>query len=298
MSTKRGIDHLVIAVNDLPAARDRFSRLGFSTTPLGKHPWGTANHLLQFPRNFIELLGVISPDALVSMSDGHFSFGAHNAQFLRRREGMSMLVLSTEDARADAVAWREHNLHVYEPYHWSRKATLPDGSEMTVAFTLTFVTNPLMPEIAFFTCQQHNPEAFWKPEYQLHANGATAVSGVTLVDEEPARHMGFLSSLLGDVAIEEASDALTARCAGGMVRILSPRRFAAHFPDAQPAKIAEGTAFRAASIDAADLDQVARCLTDNGVRFSRNDSAIQVSDDQCCGIALEFVPDQAVIGAA
>ena len=57
MSTLRGIDHLVIAVNDLSAARDRFSRFGFCTTPLGRQPWGTANHIVQFPGHFIELVG-------------------------------------------------------------------------------------------------------------------------------------------------------------------------------------------------------------------------------------------------
>jgi catechol 2,3-dioxygenase-like lactoylglutathione lyase family enzyme len=298
VSANRGIDHLVIAVNDLPAARDRYSRLGFCTTPLGKHPWGTGNHLVQFPRNFIELLGVISPDALVPMSDAHFSFGDHNAAFLRRREGMSMLVLSTEDARADAHEWRAHGLHVYEPFHWSRKATLPDGSETTVAFTLTFVTNPLMPAIAFFSCQQHNPEAFWKPEFQVHANGASGVSGVTLVDPSPARHAAFLSSLVGDADIDEAPEALAVHCAGGVIRVLSPGRFAARFPSAQSAKAAASTPFRAASIDAADLEQVARCLTDNGIGYTRSDSAVQVSDDQCCGIALEFVQGRGAIRAA
>lgn len=293
MSKGRGIDHLVIAVNDLSVARDRFSSLGFRTTPLGKHPWGTANHLVQFPRNFIELVGIISPDALMPMSNEHFSFGAHNEQFLRRREGMSMLVLSTEDARADAEQWRERDLQVYEPFHWSRKAILPDGSETTVAFTLTFVTNPLMPEIAFFSCQQHNPEAFWKPEYQRHANGAASVSGVTLVDREPARHKAFFSGLVGNGAIDEVPGALAVHCAPGVIRVLSPRRFAAHYPCALSGDVAEGVAFRAASIDAANLDRVAHCLEDSGVAFSRSDTAIQVADDRCCGVVLEFVQSRA-----
>lgn len=289
MNTERGIDHLVIAVDDLTAARDRYARLGFSTTPLGRQPWGTGNHLLQFPRNFIELVGVINPAELVPMSDGHFSFSAHNDQFLRRREGMSMLVLSSDDARADADEWRARELHVYEPFHWSRQATLPDGSESTVAFTLTFVTHPLMPEIAFFSCQQHNPEAFWKPEYQQHENGAMAVSAVTLVDDEPARHKAFFSSLLGSVDVDESSDALSIRCARGVIHLQSPQRFAARYPGARSATVAEGTALRAATLAVSDLNRVARCLEGNGVDYTRSDSSIQLSDRQCCGVVLEFV---------
>ncbi len=292
MSKQRGIDHLVVAVDDLPAARDRFSSFGFRTTPLGKQPWGTANHLVQFPRNFIELVGVVDPGALVPMSDAHFSFSAHNDRFLRRREGMSMLVLSTDDARADAAEWRQRGLHVYEPVHWSRKATLPDGDEITVAFTLAFVTNPSMPEIAFFACQQHNPEAFWRPEYQAHENGATGISGVTLVDARPAEHAAFFSLLVSGASIEEESDALSIRTDHGVIDVQTPQRFAAHYPSARLRDDTQGAALMAASVDVADLDRVAHCLEKNGVAFSRGDTAIQLADSQCCGVVLELVQNQ------
>jgi hypothetical protein len=37
-----GIDHLIIGVRDLEAARARYARLGFNTTPRGRHVgWGT-----------------------------------------------------------------------------------------------------------------------------------------------------------------------------------------------------------------------------------------------------------------
>ena len=288
MSGLRGIDHLVIAVKDLSAARDRFSQFGFCTTPRGDHPWGTANHIVQFPENFIELVAVLDAQKLVPMSDGHFSFSAHTEQFLRSREGMSMLVLSTEDARADAEEWRARGLHVHEPVQWSRKATLPDGSESNVAFTLTFVTNPLMPEIAFFSCQQHNPEAFWKPEYQAHGNGATGISSVVLVADEPAQHRAFFSSLLQDARIDEESDALCLHTARGAIRVLSPRLFAARQPGARLPDGQRGAVFVAASVEVPDLGRVAACLEDSGVAFSRSDAEIALASDQCCGVRLVF----------
>lgn len=289
MSASRGIDHLVIAVDDLSAARDRYSSLGFLTTPLGRHPWGTANHLVQFPRNFIELLGIDDPSLLVPMSDEHFSFGAHNERFLRRRQGMSMLVLSTEDARADADDWRARGLHVYAPFHWSRSATLPDGSETTVAFTLTFVTDPLMPEIAFFSCQQHNPGMFWKPEYQAHDNGATGISGVTLVTEDPSRHASFVEDLFGDGEARVEPDGVRVDTANGVIRIQSPDAFAARFPDAGPAADPGGGALLAATVTVADGDQGAAWLESNGIPCSRGDGSVYVTPDRACGIVLELV---------
>jgi hypothetical protein len=288
VSTLRGIDHLVIAVNDLSAARERFSHFGFCTTPLGRQPWGTANHIVQFPGNFIELVGVVDAQMLVPMSDGHFSFSAHNDQFLRRREGMSMLVLSTEDARADADQWRARGLHVHEPVHWSRNATLPDGSENTVAFTLTFVTNPLMPEIAFFSCQQHNPEAFWKPEYQAHENGATGISSVVLIADQPAQHTAFFSSLVDGAPIDEEADALCIRTARGAIRVQSPQKFLARHPGARLPDDTRGAVFVAAGVEVPDLGRVATCLEDSGVGFSRSDAQIALASDQCCGVRFVF----------
>ncbi len=288
MKSQRGLDHLVIAVNELSAARDRFADFGFRTTPLGTQPWGTANHLVQFPHNFIELVGVVNPDELVPMSDEHFSFSAHNDQFLRRREGLSMLVLSTDDAQADAQQWRQRGLHVYEPVHWSRKATLPDGSESTVAFTLTFVVDPLMPEIAFFTCQQHNPEAFWKPEYQRHENSATGIAGVTLISEHPTQHKAFFSALIDDAPIDEEADQLSMETACGVIRVQSPQRFAAQYPGARPSGEARGAILVAATVEVADLDRAARCLENNGIAFSGNGTAIHVTNDHCHGLVLEF----------
>jgi hypothetical protein len=288
VSPPRGIDHLVIAVNDLSEARDRFSQFGFCTTPLGRQPWGTANHIVQFPNNFIELVGVLDPEKLVPMSDGHFSFSAHNDLFLRHREGMSMLVLSTDDARGDAEQWRERGLHVHEPVHWSRKATLPDGSENTVAFTLTFVTNPLMPEIAFFSCQQHNPEAFWKPEYQAHENGASAIASVTLVADDPAQHAAFFSRLVDGARIDEQADILSVHTARGVIRVQKPQSFVAEYPDVALSDDTRGAVFMAAGVNVPDLGAVALCLDENGVAFSRGDSVIQVASAECCGVGLEF----------
>lgn len=290
MRTQRGIDHLVVAVDDLGRARERFSRFGFLTTPLGRQPWGTANHLVQFPRNFIELVGIVEASLLVPMSEDHFSFSAHNDRFLRRGQGMSMLVLSTEDAAADAHEWRGRGLHVYAPFHWSRPATLPDGTETTVAFTLTFVTSPQLPEIAFFTCQQHNPEAFWKPEYQAHENGARRISSVTLVTPDPERHGPFLADVVGNTAPRTDRDGVTVAAANGSIRIQSPRAFRARFPGAAKAPGTREVGLLAASVQIDDLERVADCLGRGGIPFSRGDGNLYVGPTEACGIVLEFRP--------
>src|SRR5512134_1072217 len=52
----QGIDHVVLVVRDLDAARDTFERMGFTVTPRGHHTIGSQNHCVMFGHDYIELL--------------------------------------------------------------------------------------------------------------------------------------------------------------------------------------------------------------------------------------------------
>ncbi len=58
----KGIDHPVIAVRDMEAAREVFQRLGFVVPPRGSHvEWGTGNWCIMFPEDYLELRGIVDP---------------------------------------------------------------------------------------------------------------------------------------------------------------------------------------------------------------------------------------------
>lgn len=196
----RPIDHVVIAVRDLDAAARAYEALGFTLTPRAQHPWGTANRLAQFEgRNFIELLEVDRPGRVL----GHdpdadppaFSFGAYNRDFIANGEGMSMLVLAGQDSRADVARFARAGLKTYAPFDFERHARLPDGSDVTVAFSLAFATHPQMQRAVFFTCHNRFPEHFWRAEYQRHPNGALAITRVFMIADEPGRYGEFFAGL-------------------------------------------------------------------------------------------------------
>ncbi len=198
-----GLDHAVIVSGDLDALSSEFEALGFTLTPPARHPWGTSNRLAQFAgRNFLELLSIDRPeliDAEPSTSrGGPFSFGRHVAHFLANRVGMAMLALRGTDANADLARWEAAGLTTYEPFHFERKATLPDGTAATVAFSLAYATHPDLPELAFFTCHQHSPEVFWKAQYQHHGNRSMELVEVSLAAPEPRRFATFLTGLTGN----------------------------------------------------------------------------------------------------
>lgn len=206
MSTGRPIDHIVLAVDSLDSAAQRYEALGFTLTPRAAHKdcMGTCNRLVQFKsENYIELLEVDRPHMLdehaFDADPPRFSFGAHNRAFVQKHNGISMLVFASDDARADVEAFRSKGLQAYAPFDFERQAKQPDGSQVTVAFSLGFVTSPNMPEIAFFVCQHRSPQYFWRPQFQRHENGAQAIVTIYLAADNPGAHADFLGGLFGGV---------------------------------------------------------------------------------------------------
>jgi hypothetical protein len=228
MANSRRIDHIVLAVTRLDHAARRYEALGFTLTSRAQHDgrMGTANRLAQFAGgNFLELLEVDRPGTLephdFSAAPPRFSFGAHNRDFIARREGISTLVLSGSDSRADLAAFRASGLDTYAPFDFERQATMPDGTQVTVAVSLAFVTSPDMPQISFFTCHHKTPQYFWKPAFQDHANGAHRIAAAYLVAEEPERHRDFLAKLTG-AAPEALSGGLRFACGTDALIVLNP----------------------------------------------------------------------------
>src|SRR6266700_2089113 len=115
----RGLDHVVHAVRDLEAAAELYRRLGFTVGARNQHSWGTHNHLVQFPGFFLELLTVAEPQKLGS--DGLSAlFGTFNRVCLKDQEGLSLLILESDDAAADAVRFRSA-IGVSDAMHFERE---------------------------------------------------------------------------------------------------------------------------------------------------------------------------------
>ena len=222
MNPSRGIDHLVLAVRDLDAAARFYGTLGFTLTPRAHHPFGTANNLAIFDGNFLEILGVEAPDKIPPHTPERFSFAAHNAAFLERREGLSFLVLDAVDAGADHREFLSRGLQTYEPVDFSRDAVQPDGSVETVSFTIVFAIDPAMPDAPVFVCQQYAPQHFWKPEYQAHANTTLGIAGLVVAAPRPADLAGFYAALFGETAITQGDDQLSVRTARFLAVLQDP----------------------------------------------------------------------------
>ena len=276
-------------MRNLEAARAAYTRMGFTLTPPAQHPWGTGNSLVQLQGNFIELLAVVDPAKIVPPGPGEFAFGPFNKAFLDRREGFSMLALASDDARRDQAEFATSGLETYAPFDFSRKAKLPGGEEVTVAFSLAFVTDRRMPEAGFFVCQQHAPEYFWKPAYQTHANGAIAVTEAIMVADEPASLSALFAGLQGKDALSAEAGQLSVQTAQGRVIVLDRQRAADRFGDALPRGPATPH-FVAYRIAVKDPTATRALLDAAGVHFRAIQDTLQIAAPDAFGTVIELAP--------
>jgi hypothetical protein len=285
-----GLDHIVHAVRDLDAAAELYRRLGFTVGARNRHSWGTHNHLVQLSGFFVELLTVAEPEKLGN--DGFSTlFGRFNQSFLARHQGLSMVLLESGDARADAAAFKSAGIGASEVMTFEREGKRPDGSTVKVGFSLAFARDDEAPEIGFATCQQHFPENFWNPAFQQHPNTASSVAGVVLVAENPTDHHIFLSAFTGVRDLSATSSGVTASTPRGDVKAMDPAAFRNHF-GTKPPDISQGPSqgARLAALQFRVHDRAAltAALNAGGIAFSARMGSIIVAPEIAMGATLVF----------
>ncbi|MBX9819987.1 VOC family protein [Afipia birgiae] len=282
----RGLDHIVHAVRDLDAAADFYRRAGFKVGARNKHPWGTHNHVVQFPNFFIEILTVGEPEKLVGEGLPQI-FGIANRDAIVRGDGFSMLILESTDIEADVADFKTSGIGASRALPFSRQAVLPDGTTTTVGFSLAFARDAMSPHTGFATCQQHNPAAFWKPDYQQHANGASGVLGAVLVADNPADHHIFLNAFTGVRELHASSIGITAPTQRGDVEIMEAVSFRDQFGTA-PRLDGEGASLKGLRLAAPDIDATERVLKSGGVASHRQTGRLVVLPEAAFGATLIF----------
>jgi catechol 2,3-dioxygenase-like lactoylglutathione lyase family enzyme len=283
----RPIDHLVLAVRDLDAARETYRRMGFTLTPPARHPFGTENSLALMGGSYIELLAVADPKAIPEPTATRFSFGAFNRDYLTEREGLSMIALQSDDTAADRADFDKRGLPVYEPVRFGRMAKGPDGIEREVEFSVTFTSDARTHGAAgFFTCQQHKPENLWRPEYQRHANGALRVDSAVFVTRDPADFHEFLTHFTGQHDMLSTSLHVKFDLGPSSIDVMSPVGFRAFFGEEAGPDARRFTGYR---IAVADLAATRALLEANGVPFRELSGALIVPSEFAHGTAVGFV---------
>jgi hypothetical protein len=269
-----GIDHPLVAIADMDKAAADFARLGFFINPRHHHPWGTDNHLLMFPENFIELISVYDHSKLDMTNEKGFAFGRFIQNSIERKEGISLVALHSEDARADHQMLETRGVENQGIVDFRRVAHRPDGSQEEAVVSLVMLINSQQPAISNFFCHQHKPDLVWVKDWMTHANGANAITMVSYITENPADFYERFAGIYGEEAISVEEGLLVAKTDRGDFELLSRARAKVRFAGVeipctaqqQPSGIAIRVTTHSIAQAKAHLDdnQVAYTLTDEG----------------------------------
>lgn len=284
----RGIDHLVLCVNDLKKARIAYETLGFTMTPQAQHPFGTGNTLVQLDGCFLEVLSVTKPEDVFEATGDNFSFPAFNREYLNHREGMSMLVLDSNDEKADRAEFIDKGLHVYAPFDFQRQTTLPTGEQVTVGFSLTFLGDPDLEDLAFFTCKQWRPDLFWKSEYQTHANGARTIADVYVVAPDIIKAADFLAAFSDAPQNETAPGVMSIQTTRGNLSAFTPEAFDRQFPGAFSHVETKAPFFAGFDIKVDDIASTEALWTKNEIAYRVDDECTWLAPNEGFGCVISL----------
>jgi hypothetical protein len=282
------LDHLMIKVDSLKAAAEKFSRMGFDVTPESRiESLGVANRLvLLWPRrpgvaNFLELMSVPDPG----------NVDPTMAQVLSAGEGIKMIVHLAADIEKFVATVREREPWVDPIWDIRREWQTPDGERQTIRFR---VTKPV-PGEAPFTINAYQPNVigqYLQDRFRHHANGARHVAAVTGIAaaQQFAPTVAYFEALYGIAAQRAGEGIAEIKPRDVTLRIVTATSFAGLYPEIGPAPL-RLPCLAAVTIEVSDLEGVATLLAANEVSHvrRRQPAGIIVGPHDACGVTFEFV---------
>jgi hypothetical protein len=177
----KGIDHLVIVVNDLGRAADDYAALGFTVVPGGQHPVGTHNVLISFADgSYIEIIA--------------FYREAREHRWWRPLQSGERLVdfcLQTDGLQGDTEKLRAAGVAINDPVPWSRSR--PDGYELN--WVLSLATGEHR-GIAPFLIEDVTPREERIPREVEHNNGTIRIAALTIAVNELSKISRWYETVL------------------------------------------------------------------------------------------------------
>jgi catechol 2,3-dioxygenase-like lactoylglutathione lyase family enzyme len=275
--TIRSVDHLVLPVSDIETSRARYSALGFTVAANGIHPFGTVNACVFLPdKTYLEPLAIGDAAAVeAAIADGNV-FVARDRIFRQNRdEGLSAIVLQTDDAQSDHEAFVAANLSGGDMLEFSRPVVLPDGQQSISRFHLAFAVDPAEDAFFLFSCQRLDPLPADRTSLETHANGAIAIKRIMLRASSSQRSSALMTAAFG-VAGRTIANGLAYDAANLSIDVGTGD------------ETSDGLVALALVFAVADLEVTAAVLAANGVDHEKTQDGITVPAAPGQGVAFLF----------
>ncbi|MBI1245170.1 MAG: hypothetical protein GC202_09200 [Alphaproteobacteria bacterium] len=276
-----GIDHVIVGTGDLEGARALWSRLGFTTTPRGRHKgWGTGNYCIMFERDYVELLGMVDPAG--------FDNGLAD-MLARQGDGLLGFALACADAGA-AAAWLGARGQAMARRDLGRLLELPEGT-VELLFALAMPETPFPGGLKPFLTQHLSRATAWRPEWTSHANTVYEIQSLTCVVDDPLALAEPYERIFGRGSAVPTDDTLAVRWGrgAGLVLFAKPSDFTFLHPAVGPDEpVRPGLA--GMTLKVRSLAACAAALKAGGADFDRDlGGAVHLPPEAAGGLALGFV---------
>src|SRR5262245_7646198 len=179
-----GIDHILIAVDDLELASEVYAKLGFQVLPGGKHPaMGTHNALVPLADGtYLELIGVFDMDLAKEQSP-------HIVAALQQENRLATFALASDDLDADVAAIRARGLEIGDVKEGER--VRPDGER--VVWRRAVPADPNLP----FVIQDVTPHALRIPAPTFGIGQTLHINDVNIGVIDVPKSSALYDKLLG-----------------------------------------------------------------------------------------------------
>ena len=232
------LDHIVFNTQDrTDEVVALFERLGFTVSPRGFHTLGSINHTIVFGADYLELLGY-PPGQPPAM----------RPELVTQPLGLMATVLQTVDADAAHAALSQRGLKPRAVQTFSRPVDLGAGRFEDASFRVTRLEPDAVPGTWVYYCQHLTPELVWRPEWQVHANGALGICVIDIAVPDMAAALPRYRACIFEGTLHDAPETLGASASqatlplrDGILRL---------HQQAAPARMS-GLTFRVASLAAA-----------------------------------------------
>jgi hypothetical protein len=275
-----GLDHVIVGVRDLEGARAGWMRLGFTSTPRGRHlGQGTANYCVMFAADYVELLGLVERDAESLRLDA----------FLARREGPMAAAFALAEA-PEAVHRRlfDLDLRPSPPRALDRRIELPEGP-VVPRFSLISLPPEQTPGLDCFLCGHLTPELMRRPEWLVHANGAVALKGIDVLVDNTAPLLSAYDRLFGLPQVTTTDAVVAIRVGRHRIMFSTPDDFLTMHPGLDLAADFAPPGIAALELAVRTPQQTAAYLAGQGIDFTElPDGSLAVPTDEANGAILIF----------
>jgi hypothetical protein len=273
------IDHMVVDVRDrLAEGARRYRALGFQLTPLGKHSLGSANHLAVLGQDYLELLGTDVPG------------GALRPDIAAYPVGLGGLVFVGGASEELATALVGRGVPALPAVAFHRPADLPDGTVGLARFKTVRLDRAAAFDGRIYWCEHLTPEHVWRPEWQVHPNGALSVARVLISARDPERQAALFRRMFLTVAPEAGPGGrILLRAGAAVVEVAPHAAVAEELGDAAPDAAGRGDHLALLGLRVRDVAAAGAVLQGNGVAAAALPGRLRVPAHAAMNVTIDLM---------